>query len=270
MKRLRTFGALATAAALAMAACGDDDAALPVGATPQADAPAPSVSTDATSTVPLAVIDPGDGGNYAPELDPADFVERINHPLLPFVPGSRWVYESIDGAERVEVEVLEETREILGITATVVHDRVWEDGELVEDTFDWYAQDRDGTVWYLGEDSKEFENGEVVSTAGSWEAGVDGALPGILMRANPAVGEVYRQEFYVNEAEDMAQVLQLDGTAAVAFGSFDGLLVTQEWTPLEPDVIENKAYAPGIGLVLEEKVAGGEGRTELIEFEPGS
>ena len=234
-------------AALIGAACGDD-------------------SSDSERT---PVIDPGDGGNYAPDLDPADFVRLIDNPFLPFIPGSRWVYESDDGSERIEVVVLDETREILGITATLVRDTVTEDGELVEDTVDWYAQDCDGNVWYLAEDSKELEDGEVVSTAGSWEAGVDGAFPGIVMQADPRVGQSYRQEFYAGEAEDLAEILQLDGSETVPLGSFTQLLVVREWNPLEPEVIENKYYARGTGVVLELEVAGESGRVELVSFEPG-
>ena len=163
----------------------------------------------------------------------------------------------------------DETREILGITATLVRDTVTEDGELVEDTVDWYAQDRDGNVWYLGEDSKEFEDGEVVSTAGSWEAGVDRAFPGIVMQADPRVGQSYRQEFYAGEAEDLAEILQLDGSETVPLGSLTQLLVVREWNPLEPEVIENKYYARGTGVVLELEVAGESGRVELVSFEPG-
>jgi len=214
-----------------------------------------------------AVIDPGDGGDYTVSLDPADFVAKIDNPWFPLVPGSRWVYEG-DG-ERVEVVVTDETRQILGITATVVRDTVSMDGELVEDTFDWFAQDRAGNVWYLGEDSTEYENGEAVSTAGSWEAGVDGAMPGIVMPADPSVGDAYRQEFFAGEAEDMAEVLRTGEVATVAYGSYEGVMVTKEWTPLEPDVVEEKHYARGVGLVLEVKVAGGEGMVELVSFEAG-
>jgi hypothetical protein len=214
------------------------------------------------------VIDPGDGGDYAPHIEPASFVERIDNPFLPLIPGSRWVYESDDGAERIEVVVLDETREILGITATIVHDTVFEDGELIEDTLDWYAQDQDGNVWYLGEDSKEFEDGELVSTEGSWESGVDGAQPGIIMHANPEVGVGYRQEYYAGEAEDLASVLRFDGAETVPFGSFQDLLVIEEWNPLEPDVVEHKYFARGIGVVLELKVEGGSERVELVSFEP--
>ncbi len=136
------------------------------------------------------VIDPGDGGEYAPVIDPASFVEEINNPYLPLTPGSRWVYlgEEDGESERVEVEVTDARREVMEVSTVVVRDRVFQDGELVEDTSDWFAQDAEGNVWYFGEDSKELEDGEVVSTEGSWEAGVDGALPGVVMLADPAVG----------------------------------------------------------------------------------
>jgi hypothetical protein len=216
------------------------------------------------------VIDPGDGGNYSTALDPANFVDRIDNPFLPLLAGSRWLYESDDGSEQIEVVVLAETRDVLGITATVVHDVVSEDGEVIEDTYDWYAQDREGNVWYLGEDSKEIEEGEVVSTHGSWEAGVNGAEPGIVMHANPRVGVGYRQEFYQGEAEDLAEVQRLDGEATTPFGTFDGLLVIEEWNPLEPDVVEHKYYASGVGVVLELTVRGGDERVEIVSFEPPS
>jgi hypothetical protein len=215
------------------------------------------------------VIDPGDGGNYHPSIDASRFVARIDNPYLPFKPGAKWTYESDDGSERVEVEVLEETRTVMGITATVVRDRNTEDGELVEETFDWYAQDADGNVWYLGEDSKEYENGKVTSAGGSWEAGVNGALPGIIMLASPTVGHAYRQEYLKGEAEDMAEVLRLDGSATAPLGRYDNLLVTEEWTPLEAKVVENKYYAKEVGLIMEETVKGGEDRTRLVSFTPG-
>jgi hypothetical protein len=204
---------------------------------------------------------------YAPEIDPDNFVEGVDHPFFPLSPSTVMIYEGeSDGVvEHIEVMVTTETREVMGVECMVVRDRVWEDGELVEDTFDWYAQDKEGNVWYFGEDSSEIEDGEVVSKEGSWEAGVDGALPGIIMLAEPEVGDVYRQEYYEGEAEDMAEVIALDESETVAFGSFDNLLVTKEWTPLEPDVVENKYYAEGVGLILEVVVEGGEGRIELIE-----
>lgn len=218
-----------------------------------------------------AVIDPGDGGAYAPDIDPADFVEVIDNPYLPLAPGSRWVYEGVeDGeAERIEVEVTNERREVIGISATVVRDRVFEGEELIEDTFDWFAQDRDGNVWYLGEESREYEDGELVGTEGSWEAGVDGALPGIVMLADPVVGDAYRQEYYEGEAEDLGEVVQVGESQTVASGTFDEVVVVREWNPLEPEVTEDKYHAPGVGVVLESVIEGGNGRVELIQFTEG-
>jgi hypothetical protein len=202
------------------------------------------------------------------EIDPANFVEGVDNPFFPLVPGTTTIFEGLsdDVQERIVVHVLEEAREVMGIETTVVWDRVWEDGELVEDTYDWYAQDIDGNVWYFGEDSSEIEDGEVVSKHGSWEAGVDGALPGIIMWAQPEVGVSYRQEFYEGEAEDMAEVVSLDASETVAYGEFDDLLEIREWTPLEPGIAEHKFYAEGIGVVLEVVVEGGEGRIELIDI----
>jgi hypothetical protein len=218
-----------------------------------------------------AVIDPGDDGDYSPDIDPGDFVEAITNPYLPLRPGARWVYEGTDGeSERIEVVVTDQTREVMGISAVVVQDTVWEDDEIVEDTFDWFAQDAEGNVWYLGEDSREYEDGEVVSSEGSWEAGVDGALPGIVMLADPAVGDAYRQEYYEDEAEDLAEVVRLGAAESVVAGDFDEVVVIREWNPLDPDVVEEKYYAPGVGLILEVKTIGGEGRVELIDYAPSS
>ncbi|MFN0146403.1 MAG: hypothetical protein ACKVT1_07835 [Dehalococcoidia bacterium] len=216
-----------------------------------------------------AVIDAGDGADYRPDLNPANFVTRIDNPYLPFIPGSRWVYESGDGSERIEVVVLTETRQVAGITATIVRDTVTEDGEVIEDTFDWYAQDKDGAVWYLGEDSREMKDGKVTSTKGSWETGVDGALPGIVMLAKPTQGAAYRQEYYKGEAEDLAQIERVDVTETVNGTKYDRLVVTHEWNPLDPEVIEEKYYAPGVGFVLEVKVRGSKDRLDLVSFQPG-
>jgi hypothetical protein len=226
-----------------------------------------SPSTTAGPTVE-PVIDPGDGGDYAPELDPADFVAGVDHPFLPLAPGNRWVYEETgeDGeVERIEVVVQEETREIAGISATVVRDTVTLDGVLVEDTFDWFAQDREGNVWYLGEDVDNYEDGRLVDHDGSFQHGQDGAYAGIVMPAEPQVGDAYRQEYSPGEAEDLGEVLRLDGTASVPFGELDDLLVTRDWNPLEPEVVEEKSYARGIGLVHEAKVRGEAGEAVLIE-----
>jgi len=204
------------------------------------------------------------------ELDPADFVAEIDNPYWPMKPGNKWVYKETDaeGNEmQVEVTVTSDKKNILGISATVVHDVVTQDGSVKEDTLDWYAQDVDGNIWYLGEDTKEYENGVVVSTEGSWEAGVDGAQPGIVVPANPELGMTYRQEYYAGEAEDRAKVLSLDEHVEVPYGAFDGCLQTEDSTPLDPDVLEHKYYCRGLGPVLAVDVASGVGQEELITFE---
>ena len=242
---------IAAAAALLVSGCGNDEevtrrAATSPYALPQSDEPV--------------------------ELDPADFVRTIDNPYWPMAPGSRWVYREVDAdgsRQRVEVTVTNRTKTILGIAATVVHDRVTEDGEVIEDTTDWYAQDEWGGLWYLGEDTTEFENGEPVSKAGSWEAGVDGAQAGLIIPPSPEVGMSYRQEFYAGKAEDLGRILSLDELVEVPFCSYDAVLMTRDWTPLEPDVLEHKFYAKGVGPVLEIGLSGGVGREELIRFTRG-
>lgn len=222
-------------------------------------------------TGPEPVVDPGDGGEYDPEVDPAAFTDVIDNPYLPLSTGARWVYEGeSDGeAERAEVVVTPERREVMGVETVVVRDTVSVGGEVVEDTYDWFAQDREGNVWYFGEESRDYENGEIVSTGGSWEAGVDGALPGIVMPADPAVGDAFRQEYYPGEAEDMFEVVRVDARSVVPLGTFDSVVETEDWTPLEPELVEHKYYAPSMGLVAEETTAGGKGRLALVEFSPG-
>ncbi|RMF90668.1 MAG: hypothetical protein D6736_06430 [Nitrospinota bacterium] len=203
-------------------------------------------------------------GPYHPVINPADFVETIDNPFFPLTPGTTFIYEGA-GEEHTEVFVTHETKEILGVTCIVVRDTVMVAGEIIEDTFDYYAQDREGNVWYFGELSQEFEDGELVSLAGSWKAGEDGAKPGIIMEADPQVGDVYRQEFALGEAEDLAEVLNLDASVIVPFGAFDHTLQTEDFSPLEPGVREQKFYAPGVGLVLEENPDTGE-RVELVDI----
>jgi hypothetical protein len=196
-------------------------------------------------------------------VNPDDFVAKVNNPLWPLVPGTIYIYQA--GEEKIEVTVTDETREILGVTATVVHDVVIEDGEVTEDTYDWYAQDVKGNVWYFGEDTKEYDEGKLVSTKGSWEAGVDGAKPGIVIHAvQPAIGTPYQQEYYAGQAEDMAEVVSLSESVTVPYGSFDNCLKTREFTPLEPNANEYKYYAPGVGMVLEVDITSGD-REELLD-----
>ena len=218
----------------------------------------------------------GAGGQDLPQgsepvkLDPADFSINIDNPYWPMAPGDKWVYRETDegGTElRVEVTVTDRTRRIAnGIEARVVHDVVSEDGQLVEVTDDWYAQDRAGNVWYLGEDTAEYENGKVTTRSGSFEAGVDGAQPGIIMPANPQDGMSYRQEYYEGEAEDKAEVLSTNEQVEVPFGYFKGALLTKDLVPLEPKVSEYKLYARDVGPVLTIKTSGGSGREELISY----
>ena len=196
----------------------------------------------------------------------------LDHPFWPMAPGSKWIYRETDAEgteQQVEVTVTDKTKEIDGIPATEVHDLVTENGEPVEDTLDWYAQDTLGNLWYLGEDTKEYENGKVVSTEGSWQAGVDGAQAGIILPADPQVGMVYRQEYYAGQAEDGAQILALDKHVDVPFGTFDNVLETSDFTPLEPDVEEHKFYARGVGPVEVLQTSGGTSHEQLLTFEPG-
>ncbi|MDQ4112985.1 MAG: hypothetical protein M3306_18110 [Actinomycetota bacterium] len=201
------------------------------------------------------------------DLDPAKFSAEVTNPWFPLDPGTRWTYrETTEDGEIVEVVVTATsvTREIAnGITARVVRDTVTLDGEIIEDTIDWYAQDEAGTVWYLGEDTAEFEDGTITTRGGSFEAGVDAAQPGVIMPASPEAGMTYRQEYYAGEAEDNGEVLDLGQRATVPAGEYDDLMKTADTTPLEPDVLEHKFYARGVGLVLTiDREAGG--REELL------
>ena len=198
--------------------------------------------------------------------NPAQFSTTIDNPYLPFVPGTRMVYRErgADGRGREVVKVTHRTKTIQGVQTVVVRDRAYSGGELAEDTRDWYAQDRQGNVWYFGENTKEYENGKVVSTEGSWKAGVDGAQAGIVMEAHPKVGDTYSQEDAPGVAEDMATVLSLDASRTVPYGTFDNLLKTRDFSPLEPSVVERKFYAAGIGSVLEKTVKGPRERVVLV------
>jgi hypothetical protein len=206
-------------------------------------------------------------------LDPADFGGPIDDPYWPMRVGSTWLYRETDASgtrQRVRVHVTDRTKQILGISAVVVHDVVREGRQLVENTWDWYAQDACGNVWYLGEDTKEYEDGVVVSTEGSWEAGVDGAQPGVIVPADPTVGLAYRQEYLAGQAEDEAAVLSLSEQAEVPSGHYTDVLLTKETTPLTPRLLEYKLYAPGVGVVLAIAVSGGSDREELLRYVPGS
>ena len=237
-------------ATLALAACGDDE------------------GSDGSSTEESLPQ-----GSEQVDVDPADFTTEIDNAYWPMTVGSRWIYRETDleGTEqRVVVTVTDKTKQIAnGVEARVVHDVVSEDGEPIEVADDWYAQDQDGNIWYMGEDTAEYENGEVVTREGSFEAGVDGAQPGIALPANPEPGMTYRQEYYAGQAEDEAKVLALDSKAEVPFGHFTDVLQTRDTNPLEPKVEENKLYARDVGPVLTLDLSGGTGREELLAYTPG-
>jgi hypothetical protein len=212
------------------------------------------------------IIDP----RHNPDIGAEDFEgAAIDNPYMPFIPGMKWAYEGLtdEGLERQVVEVLEETRMINGVEATVVRDTVYVNGEIREDTYDWYAQDTDGNVWYLGEFTTAYEDGLPASTGGSFEWGVDGALPGIVMFADPSahINETYKQELYVGEAEDTATLLQINDSITVPYGSFSNVVKTLEFTPLEPFVREHKYYAAGIGFIKQVNLRTGE-TLDLVEF----
>jgi len=214
-------------------------------------------------------------GSEPVDLDPAEFTTEIDNPYWPMEPGSRWVYRESDteGSEqRVVVEVTERTKRIAnGIEAVVVRDVVSEGGEPVEITDDWYAQDSVGNIWYLGEETAEYENGEVVTTAGSFEAGVDGAQPGIIMPADPEPGMEYRQEYYEGEAEDEGAIVSVgEEQVEVPAGHYADVVMTRDLVPLEPKVHEFKLYARDVGPVMAIAVSGGApGFEQLLSHSAG-
>ena len=198
-------------------------------------------------------------------IDPANFVSVIDNPYFSLPPRTTYVYQSPDGATINTVEVTDRTREIMGVTCTIVVDTVFVDGRVLEKTFDYFAQDSTGTVWYFGEATKEFdEEGGHVSREGSWLAGVDGALPGIIMEAQPQVGDFYQEEIAPGIAEDSALVASLTASTSVPYGSFSQLLMTDETTPLEPGFVEHKFYGAGIGLLQE--VANNGDQMDLVKI----
>ena len=257
MLKRQASAALAIAlSAAAMASCSSDN---------------PKTSSPQTSATSPAAADQLPQGDAPVHLDPAHFTTEIDNPYWPMKPGTRWTYRETDGeggVAKVVVIVTNLTQKMAnGITARVVRDTVTEDGQIVEDTNDWYAQDAQGNIWYLGEETAEFEDGKVSSRAGSFEAGVDGALPGIAVPAAPQAGMEYRQEYYRGQAEDSGRVLSIDELAQVPAGRYRDALLTKDFTPLEPDLLEYKLYAKDVGPVLTLTASGGAGREELLTMD---
>ena len=226
--------------------------------------------------------DQGDNcADYNPVIDTANFpaTPLVNNQYFPLVPGTTFYYTNTitEGTtittQDIQVAVTSDTKIILGVTCVVVHDVVTEGATLIEDTYDWYAQDKDGNVWYFGEDTITYEAGSPPSTEGSWEAGVNGAKPGIVMWADPQahINVPYRQECLSEVAEDKAEVLSVTASATVPYNSgttFTNCVQTKDYSDIEPEVVENKYFAPGIGQVLTVTVQGGNEREELVAITP--
>jgi hypothetical protein len=205
-------------------------------------------------------------GGYSPQIRPADFVARVDNRYWPLKPGTAFHFDGVRGrtAQTDDEVVTHRTKRILGIDCTVVRDTVSEGGRPIERTLDWYAQDRQGNVWYMGELSLELRHGRFVKASDSWKSGVNGAQPGIIMPADPRRGDRYRQEYYPSgEALDEAHVLGRIGMVNVPFGSFKRPLVTSEFSPLEPQT-ERKYYVAGLGEVAEKVVKGHHEEFELV------
>jgi len=255
-------------AVLVMSGCGAD--ATTGKATSEKDK-SPETATAAVSSSQGGLPQ----GSEPVKLDPADFSTNIDNPYWPMAPGNKWVYSETDtvgGHEKVVVEVTDKTKMIAnGIEARVIRDTVSENGVPVEITDDWYAQDKVGNIWYLGEYVTNYKNGKVVDHGGSFEAGVDGAQAGIAMPANPEPGMTYRQEYYKGEAEDKGAVVTVgDEQVQVPFGFFDkDVLMTRDLVPTEPKVEELKFYVPGVGPVLSVHTDGTGGRGELVSYSQG-
>jgi hypothetical protein len=249
-RSLRRVVALAAAGALSLSACGGSTAE---GGAERNPAQLPQ-------------------GSEPVRLDPADFTVHVTNRYWPMKPGDRWVYEERDlngAVTRDEVTVLDRTEKINGIETLVVHDVATQGGATVEDTTDWYAQDAGGNLWYLGEQTTSFENGRPSSTEGSWKYGEDGAQAGIALPAGPAPGLRYRQEFLEGQAEDRAIVLSTNEQAQTPTGHYRDALLTRDTTPLEPDLVELKWYAPGVGPVQTVTPSGEQSWEQLVQG-PGS
>jgi hypothetical protein len=199
-------------------------------------------------------------------IDPGNFVRHVTNPYFPLKPGTRLVYRGVkDGQTQVDrVFVTYRTKTIEGVHTTVVRDIARHKGHVLERTFDWYAQDKQGTVWYFGENTKSFENGHV-NREGSWRAGVDGARPGIIMPADPHPAQAYRQEFYKDHAEDQAWLVKRGGSVGVPYGKLHHKLVSFEWSRIEPRVVDKKVYARGFGIVQEVSKSGPHETADLVQ-----
>jgi hypothetical protein len=250
---MRAGAAAASIAILlpALAGCGGSSS----------DSQSGAVTQSGTSTLPQT--------SEPSNLNPADFTTQIDNPYWPMPVGARWEVRvtNPEGEQLHEVITVEnQTKKIAdGVTARVVRDVVYDHGKASEITDDWYAQDGDGNVWYFGEDTASIQNGKR-DTSGSFEAGRRGADAGIAMPAHPAVGLTYREEYYAGHAEDRSKVLALDQQVQAPAGHFTGAILTDDTSPLEPDISEYKLYAKGVGPVVAVSVSGESEREDLIRY----
>lgn len=261
--RLRQFSPKAAAATIAVglfaalaAACGSSSDA--------------STSTPVASTTSASDLAPIHGP-YTPSIDPADFVGKIDNRYFPLIPGTGFHYRGVaeDGKtpQADDEFVTHRTKTILGVKSTVVRDIVSSHGKPIEKTFDWYAQDKSGNVWYMGEDTRELRHGKFVKMSDSWESGVNGAQPGIIMPGKPRRGDEYRQEYYPGHALDQARVLGRGGPVTVPYASYKHTLLTVETSPkIDPGVAERKYYVAGVGDVKEHTVSGDHEQIELVRI----
>ena len=251
--------AAASGIALLISGCADSSAPVPQPA-PDELANELALVTCSDNPAPFDPTRP-----YDPDVEPDDLGPRVSNPFFPLPVGARWVYRAVtpDGVERGVVTVKEGSKDLWGTRARIVRDTARLDGELLEDTFDWFAEDEDGNAWYMGENTTQYEGGEPVGHEGSWKSGVHGALPGVVMLGDPQPGCRYRQEYLAGEAEDWARVVALEQTVTVAAGHFTGCIKTRERSVIDPDLDEIKYFCPGIGLTLVEE---GDQREELISY----
>ena len=263
--RTRVFIFLACLA-LTATACGTAQSSPTPSGTP--------VATHGSTAAPPATPGPtaspaAPKGTIGPDSwkDPTNFVAVIDNPWLPFKPGAVLRYTGTKDGKRAKdvTTVTSRTEVVAGVTCVVVDDKLWLNGKLEETTLDYYVQDVAGNVWYFGEDTQELDaNGNIVSTEGSWHTGVDGAVPGIFMEAVPVVGHAFQQEYLAGSAEDHFEVLSLTASVTVPAGTYNAALLTKEWTPLEPDVLDHKWYVSGIGEVRELAVKGPKEELSLV------
>lgn len=211
---------------------------------------------------------------YNPVINPADFSDKVTNQFFTLPRGRVLTYEAQteEGLEKVEIRILYDTKLdtkiVMGVKTLTYWDRVWLNGELIEDTRDYLAQDKAGNVWYFGEEVFNYEHGRLKDKAGSWIAGENGALPGIWIKSDNQVGDSYRQEYLKGEAEDMRDVVAVNQTVTTKLGTFEGCVKMYDWTPLDKDSKEHKYYCPPVGaMVLEEHLVHGD-RMELVSAKP--